>query len=152
MDKLNVIVSVLQYSSSDETVFAPVAKIVSENNKMDITLLVSIVTTEFKEQKFSVNLLYAQTTADKKVMKVEAVMLKEFEINKKDDSNRRKIKNMIPEFKSHRSDLKFNMKNISTLGSGTHIIVINAMSADEISKNPRSIIEDAVAHYMFEVE
>ena len=152
MDKINAIMSVLKYDDKAKSIFDPILKISREDNKINISVLLSIVTSELEEQNLVIVLLHPKIIEDSESIKIDAAVLKEFTINKADDLNRTKVKNIIPQLQFHRSDLKFNLKNISASDNGSYSIILTDLTKEELIKNPNEMLDNVISAYTFEVE
>lgn len=152
MSNITAMLTVLEYSINEPIIYEPIQKIFSKNNEyIDISILVSVVTKELKERKLTINMVYAEPLEDGKTIRIHPAFLKEFIINKENDINRVQISNLLSEFASHRNDIKFNLKNIRILGKGIHTIVLDELSEKEVTDNPKLIMEKAIASYSFDV-
>lgn len=153
MNKINAIISVLEYDDNPKTIFSPVLEIKSNEETINLSILLSIVTTEFEERDFTLCFLHPEVDyVDRNQIKINAAILNEFTINKKNDPNRMNIQNIIKSFRMHRSDIKFNFKKIKVCGKGSYTILLTSLKKEEIQNNAERIMNNFIAAYTFIVK
>lgn len=153
MNDITAVLTVLEYNTNEPIIYKPIKEIFSnDSNCIDISILLSAITKEISERTLTLNIIHAESIENGEKLRIYPAVLKEFKINKKTDANRVHIKNFFPQFASHRSDVKFNLKNITIFGKGIYTIVLNELTEDEVFNNPKLIIEKAIAYYSFEVK
>lgn len=153
MNDITAVLTVLEYNTNEPIIYKPIKEIFSnEDNCIDISILLSAITKEMSKRTLTLNIIHAEPIEDGHKLRIYPAVLKEFDINKKNDKNRVQIKNSFPQFVSHRSDVKFNLKNVTVFGKGIYTIVLNELSEDDVVSNPKLIIDKAIAYYSFEVK
>lgn len=153
MNDITAVLTVLEYNANEPIIYKPIKEIFSNKDDcIDISILLSAITKEMRERTLTLNIIHAKSIEDGHKLRIYPAILKQFEINRKTDDNRVRIKSSFPQFASHRNDVKFNLKNITIFGKGTYTIVLNELTEDEVFNNPKLIIEKAIAYYSFEVK
>lgn len=154
---VNAIVSVFKYSRDAEFQFSPVSMIVAKNDsEMDVSVFASIEVSFAEEKRFTLILIYATKVEEKEEVKVQSVLLKEFPINVNNgelvEQEVRGIDCLIPLLHRHRTDIKFNFKNIPVFGKGVHTIILSDLTEAEIMERPEAVMEHCISCYPFKVE
>lgn len=155
MSELTSIITVLDYSEEPLIKYMPIFSMQAVNNKIDLSILAIIISAKLVEETLTLNLIYSPPDASKKEngqIPIRLLVLKEFLINPKIDKNRENIVCNIPGFESHRSNMKFNLKNIPVEENCTYIVTLNELTKKQAEENPALVVRQRLAHYIFQVK
>lgn len=159
MSKINGIITAFEYDNSESFNFAPLRELViNSEGSIDISIFVIIETDDCSKRTFSINLLSAKDTPDNKAWNVSGLLLQGFTIGREDceDIDKvekiRKVTGLLPNMNLYRHYAKFNIKNIPVSGSGKYVLLLNELTEEDISKNPKRVAEDFLSCYPIEIK
>jgi len=159
MNNTSAIISVLEFENNNNEhnhiLFNPITEVSTfrkdQQKCINLCILTSILTDD-SAKTFTVNLIYLNKSLDNSnTIQVHPKILKEFSLDDTVKKDGQKIPCLISKFCKHRSDVCINITNVPVSSDGTHIVVLNELSQQEIAVNPTDILNKCIAFYPFNV-